>query len=140
MTIQTDSAPGATSHDRDLSEVLHALDVDATTGLTIGEVERRRARYGPNELAEATRDPAWRRFANQFRDLLSIILVVAAAVSYAVSGELKTPIVVLVVVLANAVIGFVQENRAEASLDALRRMLVVDVRVRRDGEMRTVPA
>jgi Ca2+-transporting ATPase len=56
------------------------------------------------------------------------------------SGELKTPIVVLVVVLANAIIGFVQENRAEASLDALRRMLVVEVRVRRERALRSIDA
>ncbi|HEU5084076.1 MAG TPA: HAD-IC family P-type ATPase [Acidimicrobiales bacterium] len=131
---------GTTFHDRDPDEVLEALDVRADLGLTTDEVQRRRAEVGPNELDEAPRDPAWKRLLRQFRELLILILLVAAAVSYVVSGELKTPIVVLVVVVANAVIGFVQENRAEASLDALRRMLVLEVRVRRDGQMRTVPA
>ena len=60
--------------------------------------------------------------------------------AFAVSGELKTPLVVLIVVLLNAVIGFVQENRAEKSLDALRKMLVAQTRVRRGGQLRNVDA
>ena len=140
MTTAISAATGATFHDLPPDVVARTLDVDISHGLTDEAVTDRRAWHGTNELAEVSRDPAWKRFLRQFRDLLSLILLVAAAVSYAVSGELKTPIVVLVVVFANAVIGFVQENRAEASLDALRRMLVVEVRVRRKGEMRTVPA
>ncbi|MFP5322564.1 MAG: HAD-IC family P-type ATPase, partial [Acidimicrobiia bacterium] len=127
-------------HHRDAASVASALAVDPAQGLSAEEVERRRHEHGSNELDEAPRDPAWKRFAHQFTDLLILILLAAAVVSFVVSGELKTPIVVLVVVLLNAVIGFVQENRAEASLDALRRMLVLEVRVRRDGTMRTVPA
>ena len=133
-------AGASTFHDRPVDEVLRDLQVDPTTGLDAGEVERRRAEHGPNELDETPRDPAWKRLARQFKDLLILILLAAAVVSFVVSGELKTPIVVLIVVLLNAVIGFVQENRAEASLDALRRMLVLEVRVRRDGAMRSIPA
>jgi Ca2+-transporting ATPase len=95
---------------------------------------------GPNRLAEAERVPGWRRFVEQFRDLLILILIAAAVVSFAASGELKTPVIVLVVVLFNAVIGFVQENRAEASLEALRKMLTSTSRVRRGGELREVPS
>lgn len=140
MTTSTSTAPGATFHGLAAHAVADTLDVDVRRGLSTEEVTDRRGTYGANELDEVRRDPAWKRFLRQFRDLLSLILLVAAAVSYVVSGELKTPIVVLVVVFANAVIGFIQENRAEASLDALRRMLVVEVRVRRNGEMRTLPA
>lgn len=127
-------------HLLEVTELLERVGVDAATGLPDAEVERRREAHGTNELVEAERDPAWRRFVRQFRDLLILILLAAAVVSFVVSGELKTPIVVLVVVVLNAVIGFVQENRAEASLAALRRMLVVEVRVRREGGVRTVPA
>ena len=132
--------PLTAAHAAPAREVAAALGVDPAAGLSAGEVARRRSAHGPNELPEAPRDPAWRRLVRQLKDLLTLILVAAAAVSFAVSGELKTPLVVLVVVVVNAVIGFVQENRAEASLDALRRMLVLEVRVRRDGELRTVPA
>jgi len=127
-------------HHRSVDDVVAALAVDPAVGLTSDEAARRLAHHGANELDEAPRDPAWKRFARQFTDLLILILVAAAVLSFVVSGELKTPIVVLVVVLLNAVIGFVQENRAEASLDALRRMLVLEVRVRRDGALRTLPA
>ncbi|HEX4903322.1 MAG TPA: HAD-IC family P-type ATPase [Acidimicrobiales bacterium] len=139
-TVAPARPSGGPYHHRDADDVAAELAVDPVHGLTTAEVEERRARYGPNELDEVPRDPSWKRFVRQFRDLLILILVLAAVVSYVASGELKTPIVVLVVVLLNAVIGFVQENRAEASLDALRRMLVLEVRVRRDGTLRTVPA
>jgi len=127
-------------HHREVVDVVAALGVDPAEGLGAEQVERRRREHGANELDEAPRAPAWKRLAHQFTDLLILILLAAAVVSFVVSGELKTPTVVLVVVLLNAVIGFVQENRAEASLDALRRMLVLEVRVRRDGALQTVPA
>jgi Ca2+-transporting ATPase len=127
-------------HRLDGAVVARASGVDPSTGLSEGDVSARRDRFGANELAEAARTPAWRRFLGQFTDTLIVILLIAAVVSFAVSGELKTPVVVLVVVLVNAVIGFLQENRAERSLDALKKMLVSQAKVRRDGEVRSVPA
>ena len=120
--------------------VLELLAVDQARGLTDSDATTRRAIVGENTLLEATRVPGWRRFVGQFRDLLILILIGAAVVAFAVSGELKTPLVVLVVVMINAVIGFVQENRAERSLEALRRMLVDHARVRRDGKVLVVAA
>jgi Ca2+-transporting ATPase len=141
VTTRVDAAPSpVAAHRLSRTAALEAHRVDRTLGLDPGEVDRRREVHGANELDEAPRTPAWRRFVRQFRDLLVGILVVAAVVSFLVSGELKTPLVVLAVVVLNAVIGFVQENRAEASLDALKRMLVTEARVRRGGEWRTIPA
>ena len=120
--------------------VLEVLAVDPPSGLSDTEARTRRATVGDNVLLEAGRVPGWRRFAAQFQDLLILILVAAAVVAFVVSGELKTPLVVLVVVLINAVIGFVQENRAERALDALRRMLVDHALVRRDAITDVVPA
>ncbi len=111
------------------------LGVDPSRGLDDDEATARREAYGPNVLAEAARTPAWKRLLAQFSDLLILILLAAAVVAFAVSGELKTPLVVLVVVVLNAIIGFVQENRAERSLDALKQMLVTQTRVRRGGEL-----
>ena len=108
-------------------------------GLTSAEAAKRLAEFGPNALAAAEVIPAWKKFLAQFKDLLILILIGAAVVSFIVSGELKTPLVVLVVVVFNAIIGFVQENRAEKSLDALRKMLAAQVRVRRDGTVMMVP-
>ena len=122
------------------TDVVDALDSDAEKGLTTAEVENRLRNVGPNELAEAPRTASWRRFAAQFGNLLILILIGAAVIAFAVSGELKTPLVVLTVVVLNAVIGFVQENRAERALEALTKMLVIRARVRRNGEMLTVAA
>jgi Ca2+-transporting ATPase len=119
-------------------DVLDRLDVDAHDGLTTAEVQRRQESHGFNELAEGSRRPAWLRFLDQFRDLMVYILLGAAIVSAAV-GDLKDPIVIGIVLLLNAVMGFVQENRADDALSALKNMLETIVRVRRDGEVREVP-
>lgn len=124
----------------DGAEVASALGVDPQVGVTDQDAIARMERFGRNELAEAARTPGWKRFLGQFTDTLIIILLIAAVVSFVVSGELKTPIVVLVVVFVNAIIGFLQENRAEKSLEALKKMLVSQTRVRRGGELRSVPA
>mgnify|MGYP006271418267 CR=1 FL=1 len=108
-------------------------------GLSSAEAARLLETHGPNQLAAAEVVPAWKKFIAQFKDMLILILIGAALVSLVVSGEVKTPIVVLVVVVFNAIIGFVQENRAEKSLDALRKMLSAQVRVRRDGTVMSVP-
>jgi len=135
MLTMTPSAP---AHSTSVDEVVRNLGSDVVSGLPDATVASRLAEHGPNLLAEADRDPAWLRFANQFRDVLILILLGAAIVSFAVSGELKTPIVVLTVVFLNAIIGFVQENRAEASLEALKKMLTANTRVRRGGVVRSV--
>ena len=111
------------AHVRSSAEVAAALNVDLQQGLSSSEVEARRAEFGPNQLAESKRRPALLRFLDQFRDVLILILLGAAVLSYVVSRELKTPLVVLVVVLLNSIIGFVQEQRADASLNALKKML-----------------
>ncbi|HAP77289.1 MAG TPA: hypothetical protein DCR14_14545, partial [Acidimicrobiaceae bacterium] len=120
------------------TDVAERLGVRTDSGLSTAEATARLQQHGRNELAAAPRVPAWRRFLGQFTDLLILILLCAAVVAFVVSGELKTPLVVLTVVILNAVIGFVQENRAERSLDALRNMLTSQARVRRDGTTRYV--
>jgi P-type Ca2+ transporter type 2C len=120
---------------RDTHDVVAHLGVDPAVGLSLDDAAGRLRQNGPNELAATPRVPAWRRLLGQFTDLLILILIGAALVAYLVSGELKTPLVVLTVVVFNAIIGFVQENRAERSLDALRDMLVASARVRRGGRL-----
>lgn len=128
------------AHVRSAAEVAESLDVNLGNGLTSSEAEKRRSQYGPNQLAESKRRPALLRFLDQFRDVLILILLGAAALSYVVSRELKTPLVVLVVVLLNSIIGFVQEQRADASLNALKKMLASNTRIRRDGKVISVPS
>src|SRR5690606_22574272 len=121
----------------EVDDVAARLEVDPRSGLTPGEAGERLARHGHNELADAARRPAWKRFLDQFRDTMVYILLVAAVVSAAV-GDLKDPIVIGVVLLLNAIMGFVQENRADDALAALRSMLETVVRVRRGGEVMEV--
>ncbi len=121
------------------AEVAARLTVDPLAGLTAAQVDERLAEYGPNELAEAPRRAAWLRFLDQFKDMMVYILLGAAAVSAAV-GDYKDPIVIGIVLLINAVMGFVQENRADNALSALKEMLETTVRVRRAGQVLEVPA
>jgi hypothetical protein len=125
-------------HSSSAELVASRLGTSVAQGLTDDDAAARIADHGPNELAEVARRLGILRFLDQFRDLLIGILLAAAVVSFAVSGELKTPIVVLVVVLLNAILGFVQENRAEASLEALRTMLSPVTKVRRGGDVQSV--
>ena len=110
------------------------LDVDPADGLSSREAARRLERYGANRLTEAKREPRWQAFLRQFQDLLILILLVAAVLSLVVSREWETPAAIAAVVLLNASIGFIQESRAEASLEALKQMLVITATVRRDGK------
>ncbi|HEY5249175.1 MAG TPA: HAD-IC family P-type ATPase, partial [Dermatophilaceae bacterium] len=122
-----------------VSELTTKLGVDVATGLDTGEAGRRRAQVGPNELAETTRRGPWRALGDQFSNLLIIILMVAAVVAGLI-GDFKDAIIIVIVLVFNAVLGFYQEYRAERSLDALKRMLVAQARVRRMGEQVIVPA
>jgi len=119
-------------HHLGVEQAADRLDVDPARGLDPSAVSVRLATYGPNELAEAPRRSPWRLFADQFRNLLIVVLA-GAAVLAGLVGDLKDTVVIAVVLLVNAVLGFVQENRAERSLAALRQMLVATARVRRDG-------
>ena len=116
------------------SDAAARLEVDPTVGLDAAEVVARVERFGPNQLAEAPRRPAWLRFLDQFNDMLVFILIGAAVLSAAV-GDLKDPIVIGIVLLINAVLGYVQESKADDALAALKQMLEVFVRVRRGGEV-----
>ena len=118
-------------------ETLELFDVDPESGLSAAEAERRLAEHGPNELEEKDRPGILSLLIDQFNDFLILILVAAAAVSFAV-GESIDAAAILVIVVLNAIVGVVQEYKAEQALAALKEMSAPDVDVRRDGERRTV--
>lgn len=147
MDAPTSQAPGRprlTDGARDAhllspTRVAARLDVDPAVGLSERQAAERAAECGPNRLAEPARRPEWLRFLDQFRNWLVGILLIAAVVAGAI-GDVKDALVITVVLQINAVLGYLQERRAERSLEALRRMLVPTARVRRDGEEQVVDA
>ena len=124
-------------------KVLEELGSDMATGLSTAEVEKRKEKYGENALAEKPPKTLLQRFLAQFADILIIILLISAAVSFAVSlisheESFFEPILILVIVIINACIGVFQESKAEKALDALKKMSSPHARVLRDGEEKMV--
>ena len=108
-------------------------------GLSPEEAERRLAQYGANRLAKRPPRPAWLKLADQFKSMLIVILLITAGLALLI-GDVKDMVVILVVVVFNAVLGFYQEHRAEQSLAALKKMLALKARVRRGGHPAEVAA
>ncbi|MGW3255186.1 cation-translocating P-type ATPase [Streptomyces fungicidicus] len=137
LPVPTPSQPDA--YRRDAADVADSLAVVPATGLTTADAEQRAVAWGANELAEPVRRPQWLRLLDQFRSWLIGILLAAAVVAGLI-GEIKDALVITVVLFINATIGYLQERRAERSLEALRQMLVPTARVRRDGQVKVIPA
>jgi len=135
------AAPGAPErhwHTLTTGEALAALD-SARTGLTDAAARQRIARFGPNRLAPPrTRGPLL-RFLLQFHNVLIYVLLGAAAITAGLGHWVDTGVIVGVVVI-NAIIGFIQEGKAEAALAAIRKMLSLSAHVLRDGRRTTIPA
>ena len=131
----------------EVSPLWHTLPVDAVMshlhsapeGLADIEVERRLARYGPNELEAVDRVSPWAVLLGQFKNVLIIILLIATAIS-AFVGHGVEAIAIGVIVLFAVVLGFVQEYRAERAIEALRRMAAPTVTAVRDGQEIRIPA
>lgn len=136
----------ATWHLREAAEALAAFRVDPATGLGASEAAGRLRQEGPNELRAAAPVPIWRKVLAQFQDPLVYLLLVAIAISlgaWAVEGARGVPIdavVIAAVVLLNAILGFVQENKAENAVAALQSMTAANSTVWRDSELKTVPS
>jgi Ca2+-transporting ATPase len=125
-------------HNLDISEVLTYLNANRD-GLSQEEAHRRLTQFGPNELAGKKKISPWGIFLEQFKNFLIIILLVAVALS-AVLGEVSDAIVIFVIVLFAAGLGFIQEYRAERAMEALRRMAAPLASVLRNGTEIEIPA
>src|SRR5665811_1523162 len=128
---------GTNHHVLATHEVVLLLETDPLRGLTAAEAAARLVRFGSNLLPHAATAGALRRFVRQFQHPLIYVLLAAGATTLAL-GEAVDSCVIFGVVLVNSVIGFVQESKAEAALDALRAMVRTEARVVRDGRARTV--
>jgi len=124
-------------HDLTEDELLSKLNSSGEYGLSQQEAQRRLQIYGPNELAEEEKVPWWKVFIRQFKGPMVYVLAAAALISL-VMGEKLDAGAILIVILINATIGFFTEYRAEKALQALKSMVVRQVKVLRDGEVRLV--
>ena len=135
-----------TPHAMPKEELLNALQVQAQTGLTDAQAEKRLREAGENRLAEKKKKTNLQRFAEQFKDVMILILLLAAAVSFVVACtegdpmEFFEPLLILVIVVLNAVMGMVQESKAEKALDALKTLSAPHARVLRGGKESMIDA
>jgi Ca2+-transporting ATPase len=125
-------------HAKSPEEALKELN-SAETGLSKAEAEKRLAEFGPNELKKEEGTSPIKMFFEQFTDILMIILLIATALSLAV-GEFIDAIVIIAIVLATAILGFVEEFRSEKAVEALRKMTAPTAAVLRDGKEARIPA
>jgi Ca2+-transporting ATPase len=125
-------------HTSTLEDVFKELQSSAD-GLSTEEVAKRIQQYGANQLQEKKKKPVWLLFAMQFKDVMILILMVAAIIS-AIVGDVKDMTVILIIIVINAIVGFVQEYRAEKAIDALKKMAAANVRVRRNKRVEQIPA
>ncbi len=120
-------------------DVLQELQVEATKGLTIDEIKSRQEQYGANKLKGKPKKSMVALFFSQLRDMLIYVLLGAAVITLAI-GEYVDTIIILVVVVLNAVIGVIQENKAEKAIEALQNMTTPQSLVRRDNEVKEINA
>ncbi|MGN0070879.1 MAG: cation-translocating P-type ATPase [Atopobiaceae bacterium] len=130
---------------KDSAKVVEDVKSDGTYGLTSEEAKKRLERDGLNKLKEAKKDPLWMRFFSQMADPMIIMLIVAAVISALTSvaqgdADFADVIIICFVVVVNAVLGVVQESKAEEALAALQEMSAAQSKVIRDGQIVTVPS
>jgi len=131
--------PQSPWHTKSIEEVVKALGTDLKRGLTAREAQARLEKFGPNELEERPRPGFWKMLLDQFNQFLVLILIVAAIVS-AFLGEYVDSGAIMAIVILNAILGVVQESKAEEALAALQKMAAPNADVLRDGHLITIPA
>jgi len=119
-------------HQQTWEQVMEGM-ASSTDGISTGEAEKRLKLQGPNELVSAKKKTAFAIFLSQFADLMIIILL-AAAIIAGFMGDLTDAVVIVIIILINAAIGFVQEFRAEKAMEALKKMAVSDAGIVREGK------
>ncbi|GAA0065877.1 calcium-translocating P-type ATPase, SERCA-type [Clostridium perfringens] len=119
------------------NEILKDLDVDEKNGLSSNEALRRLEKYGKNKLETKKKKTLFKQFLSQLKDVMIYILIIAAIIS-AFLGEISDALIILLVIIINAVIGVVQESKAEKALDALKELSTPKALVKRDGSLKEI--
>lgn len=134
------------THNQPKEEVIQILSSNIERGLTSAQVLELQEKFGPNKLNEKKKKTNLQRFLEQFKDVMIIILLIAAVISFVIACiegdpmEFFEPVLILLIVVLNAVMGMVQESKAEKALDALKNMSAPHARVLRDGAEKVVNA
>ena len=133
-------------HHKAAEAVLRELGTDLNRGLTSQQVTEKRAQHGENRLKEKAKKTNLQRFVDQFKDVMILILLAAAAVSFVIAcverepKEFFEPLLILLIVVLNAIMGVMQESKAEKALDALKSLSAPHARVIRDGAEQVIDA
>ena len=127
-------------------KILRQFSVNEKSGLSMEQISELQAKYGPNKLKEKKKKSKMQRFFDQFKDVMILILIAAAVISFVIACvegnpmEFFEPVLILLIVVLNAFMGMLQESKAEKALDALKSMSAPHARVLRDGEERMIDA
>ena len=119
------------------NEILQELDVDEKNGLSSTEALRRLEKYGKNKLETKKKKTLFKQFLSQLKDVMIYILIIAAIIS-AFLGKISDALIILLVIIINAVIGVIQESKAEKALDALKELSTPKALVKRDGSLKKI--
>ncbi|ELC8465131.1 calcium-transporting P-type ATPase, PMR1-type [Clostridium perfringens] len=119
------------------NEILQDLNVDEKNGLSSTEALRRLEKYGKNKLETKKKKTLFKQFLSQLKDVMIYILIIAAIIS-AFLGEISDALIILLVIIINAVIGVIQESKAEKALDALKELSTPKALVKRDGSLKEI--
>ncbi|ELC8385331.1 calcium-transporting P-type ATPase, PMR1-type [Clostridium perfringens] len=119
------------------NEILQELNVDEKNGLSSTEALRRLEKYGKNKLETKKKKTLFKQFLSQLKDVMIYILIIAAMIS-AFLGEISDALIILLVIIINAVIGVIQESKAEKALDALKELSTPKALVKRDGSLKEI--
>ncbi|MFT6986911.1 MAG: Ca2+-transporting ATPase [Psychromonas sp.] len=139
MDLDKQESDGASFYRATEEDVLHQLDVNSAQGLSQEEVRKRQQQYGPNELQEETTPSPYHILVNQFKSIVILILVAAAAVAF-ITDRWPEGLALIAVTLINTAIGFFSEYKAVRSMEALRRLGQHKTSVRRQGEVQEIAA
>lgn len=134
------------THSQPKEEAIQSLSSNIERGLTSAQVAELQGRFGPNKLNKKRKKTNLQRFLEQFKDVMIIILLIATVISFVIACiehnpmEFFEPVLILLIVILNAIMGMVQESKAEKALDALKNMSAPHARVLRDGAEKVIAA
>lgn len=135
-----------TVHNKDALNVVQTFQSSLITGLSDEQVQKKRTQHGENKLKEKKKKTNLQRFAEQFKDVMILILITAAVISFVIAcveGEPKEffePFLILLIVILNAIMGVMQESKAEKAIDALKSLSAPHARVLRNGKEKIIDA